>query len=46
MGTTRLASLMRAKEQLENADAKIVGLVINQVEKRDHIGYVGSYNYF
>ncbi|MGE5417228.1 MAG: CpsD/CapB family tyrosine-protein kinase, partial [Acidobacteriota bacterium] len=45
-GKTQLASLNRAKEQLENANANILGVVMNQVEKRDYARYFESYNYF
>lgn len=46
IGTTRLTTLNRAKEQLENANACILGVVMNKVEKRDYVKYVESYNYF
>lgn len=46
MGSTRLRSLNQAKEQLENANANILGVVLNQVEKRDYVRYVEHYNYF
>lgn len=46
IGKTQLTSLNRAKEQLENANANILGVVMNQVEKRDYVRYVESYNYF
>lgn len=46
MGKTKLTNLHRAKEQLEKANANIIGVVINKVKRRDYIKYVESYNYF
>lgn len=46
MGTTKVTALHSAKEQLEKANANILGVVINKVKKRDYIKYVESYDYF
>lgn len=46
MGLTTLTSLKRVKEQLENLNATILGVVLNRVKKRDYKLYFGSYNYF
>ena len=46
MGLTTLTSLKRVKEQLENLNANILGVVLNKVKKRDYKRYFGSYNYF
>ncbi|NPV90421.1 MAG: CpsD/CapB family tyrosine-protein kinase [Firmicutes bacterium] len=46
IGLTNLDSLNRAVEQLENANAKLIGVVLNRVKKRDYKKYVESYNYF
>lgn len=46
MGKTKKASLIRAAEQLEKARANILGVVINNIIKRDYVKYAESYNYF
>lgn len=46
IGKTKLTSLNRAKEQLEEAHANILGVVMTRVKKRDYIKYMESYNYF
>ncbi|MEQ8174485.1 MAG: CpsD/CapB family tyrosine-protein kinase [Syntrophomonadaceae bacterium] len=46
MGKTKKASLTRAAEQLEKAQANILGVVINNIVKRDYVKYAESYNYF
>jgi Mrp family chromosome partitioning ATPase len=46
IGTTKLTALNRAKQQLQKADANIMGVVLTRVKKRDYIKYVESYNYF
>ncbi len=46
MGVTNLTSLKRVKEQLEKLNANILGVVLNNVKKRDYKIYFGSYNYF
>lgn len=46
MGKTKKASLTRATEQLEKARANILGVVINNIIKRDYVKYAESYNYF
>jgi len=46
MASTRLRSLNQAKEQLGNANANLLGAVINQVPKRDYVRHVEHYNYF
>jgi protein-tyrosine kinase len=46
MGSTKLTTLKRSKEQLEKANANILGVVLNKVKKRDFQKYVQTYNYF
>lgn len=46
MGSTSLKSIKRAKEQLEDLNANLIGVVLNKVKKRDYKRYLGSYNYF
>lgn len=46
MGLTSLTSLKRVKEQLENLNANILGVVLNKVKRRDYKRYFESYNYF
>lgn len=46
MEVTTLTDLKRVKEQLENVNTNILGVVLNKVKKRDYKRYVGSYNYF
>ena len=46
MGLTTLTSLKRVKEQLENLNVNILGVVLNKVKKRDYKLYFESYNYF
>ncbi|MDJ0304958.1 CpsD/CapB family tyrosine-protein kinase [Dehalobacter sp.] len=46
MGSTSLRSIARAKDQLESLNAKILGIVLNRVKRRDYKRYVSSYNYF
>lgn len=46
IGKTKKASLTRAVEQLEKAQANILGVVINNIMKRDYVKYAESYNYF
>lgn len=46
MGVTTLTTLKRVKEQLEKLNTNILGVVLNQVKKRDYKRYYGSYNYF
>jgi capsular exopolysaccharide synthesis family protein len=46
MGKTKKSSLTRATEQLEKAQANILGVVINNTLKRDYVKYAESYNYF
>lgn len=45
-GYTTLTSLKRVKDQLEKSDAKILGIVLNKVKKRDYKRYLSAYNYF
>ncbi|MEN6391103.1 MAG: CpsD/CapB family tyrosine-protein kinase [Syntrophomonas sp.] len=46
MGKTKKAALTRAAEQLEKGQANILGVVINNIIKRDYVKYAESYNYF
>lgn len=46
MGLTTLTSLKLVKEQLENLNVNILGVVLNKVKKRDYIRYFASYDYF
>lgn len=46
MGSTKMKSVTRAKEQLESINAVILGVVLNKVKKHDYKRYYGSYNYF
>ncbi|MBC8062937.1 MAG: CpsD/CapB family tyrosine-protein kinase [Clostridiaceae bacterium] len=46
MGKTDLASVNRAKEKLEKANANLLGVVINTVNKRHYKRYLNSYKYF
>jgi len=46
MGLTTLDTLSRVKEQLENVNATILGVVLNKLKKRDYKLYLKSYNYF
>lgn len=45
-GLTSMKSLKRAKEQLENMNAKIMGIVLNKMKKSAYKRYFSSYNYF
>ncbi|NBJ14705.1 MAG: CpsD/CapB family tyrosine-protein kinase [Dehalobacter sp. 4CP] len=45
-GFTSKKSLQRAKEQLHGVNAKLIGIVLNKVKKRDYKRYYSSYNYF
>jgi capsular exopolysaccharide family len=45
-GFTSLKSIARAKVQLNNMNANILGVVLNKVKKRDYRRYFSSYNYF
>ncbi len=46
MGFTSLTNLKRIKEQLDNLNVNILGVVLNKVKKRDYKMYFQSYNYF
>lgn len=46
MGFTKIPNLKRAKEKLENLNAKILGVVLNNVKKREYKKHFGSYDYF
>jgi len=46
MGTTTSTCLKRVKDQLENLNVNILGVVLNKVKKRDYKTYFKSYNYF
>lgn len=46
MGSTKLPNLKRVKEQLENLNASILGVVLNYVKKKDYKEHLGSYDYF
>jgi protein-tyrosine kinase len=45
-GVTKKESLTRAKEQLEKANANILGVVINKVDKRVYKRHFQAFNYF
>lgn len=44
--TTDFASAIRVKEQLEKANAKILGVVLNKVQKSTYKNYYNNYNYY
>lgn len=46
MGSTKLSSLKRAKQKLEDLNANVLGSVINKVAKNEYKTYIGSYDYF
>ena len=46
MGRTRLTSIARRKEQLEQLDIKFLGILLNQVKKHDYEKYFEYYNYY
>lgn len=46
MGVTTLTVLNRVKDQLAKANVNILGVVLNNIKKRDYVKYVQSYNYF
>lgn len=39
MGLTRITKIKRAKEQLENIQANLIGIIFNEVKKRDYKRY-------
>lgn len=45
-GATKLTNIKRAKEQLENLNANIMGVVLNKVKRHQYRKYYSSYNYF
>lgn len=45
-GSTQLRNLKRVKLQLESSNARLLGVVLNKVNKHDYKRYFGSYNYF
>ncbi|EQB22194.1 hypothetical protein UNSWDHB_476 [Dehalobacter sp. UNSWDHB] len=45
-GSTSLVNIKRVKEQLENLNANILGVVLNKVKKHEYKRYFSSYNYF
>jgi capsular exopolysaccharide synthesis family protein len=46
MGETSLATMKRAKDQLEKSNANILGVVLNRLKKKDYKRYFESYSYF
>ncbi|MGE5372297.1 MAG: CpsD/CapB family tyrosine-protein kinase [Solirubrobacterales bacterium] len=46
IGSTSLKSMNRAKNQLEKANANVLGAIMNQVGKREYVKYVRNYDYF
>lgn len=46
MGKTNLKALKRSKEKLEKANAHILGVVINDINKKNYKQYLSSYKYF
>jgi len=46
MGVTTLTTLKRVKGQLENLNTNILGVVLNNMKKRDYKRYFAFYNYF
>ena len=45
-GKVSLINLKRTKEQLEKFNANILGVILNEVKKRDYKRYYGAYKYF
>lgn len=43
---TNYRSVQRVKEQLEKANAKLLGVVLNRMKKRDYATYFEHYNYY
>ncbi|HWQ89321.1 MAG TPA: CpsD/CapB family tyrosine-protein kinase, partial [Desulfitobacteriaceae bacterium] len=46
MGSTSLKNLKRIKVQFDEMQANILGVILNDMKKRDYKGYFESYNYF
>lgn len=46
MGKTNLKAMKRSKENLEKVNANILGVVINDVNKKRYKQYLSSYKYF
>lgn len=46
VGLTKTTTLKRAIDQLEKANARILGVVLNKVSKKDYMKYFESYDYF
>lgn len=46
MGESSIVSIKSAKEQLENVNANLLGVILNKVKKNDYKGYFASYDYF
>ncbi len=46
MGKTNLKAMKRSKEKLERSNANILGVVINDVNKKHYKDYLNSYKYF
>lgn len=44
-GQTERAAVMHAMEQLEYADAKVLGFVLNSIDTRDSLNSYGKYHY-
>lgn len=45
-GEVSLTNLKRVKEQLEKFNANFLGVVLNEVKRRDYKTYYGAYQYF
>lgn len=46
MGFTSINNIARVKDQLNNMNANILGVVLNRVKKHDYKRYFSSYNYY
>ncbi|PYG89498.1 capsular exopolysaccharide synthesis family protein [Ruminiclostridium sufflavum DSM 19573] len=46
MGKTDITAIGRSKEKLEKANVNLLGVVINEINKRDYRKYLNSYGYF
>lgn len=46
MGKSNLSSMNRSKEKLEKANANILGVVINDINKKNYKKYLNSYKYY
>ncbi len=46
MGVTSISTIKKAQRQLEKANTRIIGVVLNKVKKKHYKRYLDSYNYF